>query len=269
MSTDNRSGMRAFSELADTKLHWKFDSSSVIPERGDREYVLFTDDEPVASAQAIWQQGTSFETQLQVVEGTYSVTMDLTLPALAAHCRKEGEPTDAAVFTWTHWDFSGSVATGYSGFITTADGRKFSWSPDYLMGVATIRYSLRDASGNSLLSITGTVGGAGQGNMHVSPALAADPDGPALCAVAFTLCNEQALGLHPGAAIQTEPVLFTGRARKPSQPLVVKGPLSILMLGLFVAGCVSVFFSVTIFAICFVAFFALVIILSVYKKLFQ
>jgi hypothetical protein len=225
--------MRSFSELAGADLHWEFDTSSIIPNTGDRHYVLFRGAEPVVTAQAKWEKLASFEVALEAGEGTYFVHMDLTASPLTAVVWKAGTEFSAAGFSLTAWS-----STTFAGTITTASGRTLTWKPKMQLGLPTTEGLLLAPDGSILLSIVAKTGSTTSGKLRISPALAADPDRAALSALAFALCNEQGLLLHlaPGIASNTNPEArhaYRLRAFRPQEGVGAWGPVTTGKFGLF------------------------------------
>jgi hypothetical protein len=251
--------MRSFSELAGADLHWAFDTSPIIPNTGDRHYVLFRGSEPVVTAQCKWEKLVSFEVALEAGEGTYFVHMDLTATPLQAVVWKAGTSFSAAGFSLTAWS-----SFAFAGTITTASGRTLTWQPKTLLGVATIEGLLVAPDGTILLSIVAKTGSTVSGKMQISPALAADPDRAALCALAFALCNEQGLSLHLAPGLGGEQrIRYRLRAPRPDDAVgaisVVTGKLGVVMLALLLGTMVLWIFSMTLWTIDMFLFFAVMI----------
>lgn len=206
--------MRSFSELAGVELHWEFDTSSIIPTAGDRHYVLFRGSEPVVTAQSKWEKLVYFEVALEAGEGTYFVHMDLTASPLKAVVWKAGTSVSVAGFSLTAWS-----TVAFAGTVTTASGRTLMWQPATMLGFPTTKCLLIAPDRGLLLSMVAKTGSTTSGKMRISTALAADPERAALCALAFALCNEQALFLHlaPGLAA-------TGQQPRPRYSLQPPGP---------------------------------------------
>jgi hypothetical protein len=263
--------MRSFSELAGFELHWEFDTSSVIPNTGDRHYVLFHGSEPVVTAQSKWEKLVSFEVALEAGEGTYFVHMDLTATPLKAVVWKAGTSSSAAGFSLTAWS-----SFFFAGTITTAAGRTLTWQPKSVLGFPTTQGLLVASDGTILLSIVPKSGSTVSGKMQISAALAADPDRAALIALAFALCNEQGLLLHlaPGRGTDgNHEQRMRWRLRVPSRDdvvgasgIVVTGKLALFILALFLGSMVLWMFSMTLEWIDMFLFFAVVIVLMFRSK---
>jgi len=112
--------------------------------------------------------------------------------------------------------------------------------------------------------------------MQISPALAADPDRAALIALAFALCNEQALYLHlaPGLSSpgQERSIQHRLRAPRPGEGVgsvgaVTTGWLGYLMLALVLGTFVLWIFSTTLWLIDTLALFALVFVVLAVARL--
>jgi hypothetical protein len=193
--------VRSFSELAGADLHWDFDTSPIIPARGDRHYVLFSGAEAVTTAQSKWEKLVFFEVVLEAGEGTYFVNMDLTASPLQAVVWKAGPSFSVAGFSLTAWSTS-----AFAGTITTASGRTLKWLPKTFFGLPTTTGLLVAPDGSILLSIVARTGSTTSGKMRISSELANDPECPALIGLAFALCNEQALYLHlaPGLGVDKQ-----------------------------------------------------------------
>ncbi len=227
--------MRSFSELAGANLHWEFDTSPIIPNTGDRHYVLFRGSEPVVTAQSKWEKLVCFEVVLEAGEGTYFVHMDLTASPLQAVVWKAGTAFSAAGFRLTSWS-----STTFAGIITTASGRTLTWHPKMQVGLPTRTGLLIAPNGSILLSIDPKTGSTTSGSLQISSALAGDPDRAALITLAFALCNEQGLLLHlaPGIASGTnrEPrFAYRLRAFRPHEGVGAWGPVTTGKFGLFLA----------------------------------
>jgi hypothetical protein len=263
--------MRSFSELAGANLHWEFDSSPVIPTTGDRHYVLFRGPEPVVTAQSKWEKLVSFEVALEAGEGTYFVHMDLTATPLQAVVWKAGTSFSAAGFSLTAWS-----STAFAGTITTASGRTLTWQPKTLLGLPTHEGLVVARDGTILLSIVAKSGATVSGKMQISPALAADPDRAALCALAFALCNEQGLYLHlaPGMGTNTNHerrMRYRLRVPRPDDAVgawapVVTGKFGLFILVLLLGTFVLEFFSMTLWYIDFFLLFAVVFGVSFWSR---
>jgi hypothetical protein len=257
--------MRSFSELGGADLHWEFDTSSIIPNTGDRHYVLFRGPEPVVTAQTSWEKLVSFEVALEVGEGTYFVHMDLTARPLQAVVWKAGTSFSAAGFSLTAWS-----STAFAGTITTASGRTLTWKPRTLLGIPTIECLLVAPDGTILLSILPKSGSTVSGNMRISPALAADPDRAALIALAFALCNEQGLSLHLAPGLGTngnheQRLRYRLRAPRADDAVgamgaVVTGKFGLFILALFLSSMVLWMFSTTLATIDIFLFFAVILV---------
>ena len=226
--------MRSFSELAGADLRWEFDTSPIIPNTGDRHYVLFRGTEPVITAQAKWEKLLSFEVALEAGEGTYFVYMHLTGTPLQAVVWKAGTSFSVAGFYLTAWSTS-----AFAGIITTAGGRTLGWRPKTLLGLPSTKGLLVAADGSILLSIVAKTGSTTSGKMWISPALAADPDRAALGALAFALSNEQALYLHlaPGLGASTNQEArhrYLLRAPRPDDAVGPMGAVATGKFGLFI-----------------------------------
>jgi hypothetical protein len=251
--------MRSFSELAGADLHWAFDTSPIIPNTGDRHYVLFRGSEPVVTAQSKWEKLVSFEVALEAGEGTYFVHVDLTAKPLQAVVWKAGTSYSAAGFSLTAWS-----SFAFAGTVTTASGRTLTWQPKTLLGMPTTEGLLVAPDGTILLSIVAKTGSTVSGKMRISPALAADPDRAALCALAFALCNEQGLSLHLAPGVGGEQrIRYRLRAPRPDDAVgamgaVVTGKLGMFILALFLGAFVLEFFSMTLWYIDFFLLFAVV-----------
>jgi hypothetical protein len=240
--------MRSFSELAGARLHWEFDTSPIIPTAGDRHYVLFGGSEPVVTAQCKWEKLVSFEVALEAGEGTYFVHMDLTASPLKAVVWKAGTSVSVAGFSLTTWS-----TTAFAGTITTASGRTLLWQPKTFLGVPTTTCLLIAPDRGLLLSVVAKTGSTTSGKMQISPALAADPDRAALCALAFALCNEQALYLHlaPGLATnsgQERHVRRRLQAPGPNDAVGAVGPVTTGKFGLFILALLLASFVLWIFS---------------------
>ena len=263
--------MRSFSELAGADLHWKFDSSPIVPATGERHYVLFRGSEPVVTAQSKWEKLVSFEVALEAGEGTYFVHMDLTASPLKAVVWKAGTSFSAAGFSLTAWS-----STAFVGTITTAGGRTLTWQPKTLLGLPTNEGLLVAPDGSILVSIVAKSGSTTSGKMQISPALAADPDRAALSALAFALCNEQGLFLHlaPGLATsrnQEQRIHHRLHAPRPDDAVgawgaAVTGRLGLLVLALFGGTMVLWIFSMTLWTIDMFVFFAVMMGLMVRSR---
>src|SRR5579864_3790050 len=160
--------MRSFSELGGADLHWEFDTSPIIPDTGDRHYVLFDGSEPVVTAQATWQKLVFFEVALESGDGTYFVRIDLAATPLSAVVWKAGTSLSVAGFTLTAWSTS-----AFAGRVDTAGGRVLQWQPKTVLGLPTTRYELTAPPGGVLLSMVAKTGSTTSGKMQISPALAA------------------------------------------------------------------------------------------------
>jgi hypothetical protein len=226
--------MRSFSDLSGAELHWEFDTSPIIPATGGRHYVLFRGSEPVVTAQSKWEKLVSFEVALEAGEGTYFVHMDLTASPLQAVVWKAGTSFSAAGFSLTAWSTS-----AFAGAFTTASGRTLAWQPKTVFGLPTTKGLLIAPDSGILLSVVAKTGSTTSGKMQISPALAADPDRAALCALAFALCNEQALFLHlaPGLASNTSQgsrLRYRLRAPGPNDAVGAVGAVTTGKFGLFI-----------------------------------
>jgi hypothetical protein len=264
--------MRSFSELAGAELHWEFDTSPIIPTSGDRHYVLFRGSEPVVTAQCKWEKLVSFEVALEAGEGTYFVHMDLTASPLKAVVWKAGTTVSVAGFTLTAWS-----TTAFAGVITTASGQTLTWQPKTVLGMPSTTGLLIAADRGLLLSVVAKTGSTTSGKMQITPALAADPDRAALCALAFALSNEQALFLHlaPGLAPTT------GRERRFRYSLrppgtndevgpvgaVTTGKLGLFIAALALGSFVLWIFSTTLEVIDILLLTVVVLVLSVRSKI--
>jgi hypothetical protein len=227
--------MRSFSELAGAELHWEFDTSPIIPTSGDRHYVLFRGREPVVTAQCKWEKLVSFEVALEAGEGTYFVHMDLTASPLKAVVWKAGTSVSVAGFSLTAWS-----TAAFAGIISTASGHTMMWRPKTFLGLPTTKGLLIAPDRGLLLSVVAKTGSTTSGKMQITPALAADPDRAALCALAFALCNEQALFLHlaPGLAPtggRDRRFRYGLRAPGPNDAVGAMGAVTTGKLGLFIA----------------------------------
>jgi hypothetical protein len=263
--------MRSFSELAGIDLHWDFDGSPVIPTRGNRHYVLFRGAEPVVTAQSKWEKLVYFEVALEVGEGTYFVHMDLAATPLKAVVWKAGTSFSAAGFVLTAWS-----SAAFAGTITTASGRTLKWQPKTLLGLPTITGLLVAPDGSILLSIVPRSGSATSGKMLISPGLAADTECAALIALAFALCNEQALSLHlaPGLAgneHHEQHLRYRLRAPRADDAVgatgaVTAGKLGYFLLALFLSTFVVWIFSTTLEVIDIIVVMVIFMSLSVWNK---
>jgi hypothetical protein len=263
--------MRSFSELAGAKLHWEFDTSPIIPTTGDRHYVLFRGSEPVVTAQCKWEKLVSFEVAMEAGEGTYFVHMDLTASPLKAVVWKAGTSVSVAGFSLTAWSTS-----AFAGTVTTASGHTMIWQPKTFFGLPTTKGLLIAPDRGLLLSVVAKTGSTTSGKMQISPALAADPDRAALCALAFALCNEQALYLHmaPGLATNTgqeRRLRYRLRAPGPNDAVgamgaVTTGKFGLLILALLLGSFVLWIFSTTLEVVDILLLTVVVLGLSVWSK---
>jgi hypothetical protein len=261
----------SFSELAGADLHWKVDSSPVIPAAGDLDYVLFRGSEAVVTAHVNWEKFVFFEVAVESGEGTYFVHMDLSASPLRAVVWKAGSSLSAAGFTLTAWSTS-----LFAGTIATAGGRVLTWRPKTLLGLPTTKGLLVGADGSILLSVAPKTGSATSGKMQISSALAADPDRAALVALAFALCNEQALYLHlaPGLAREEKRGAGISHLLHVPRPNEAVGPMGVVTTGRFgqligVLVLASFFlwiFSTTLEVIDIILVFVVFLVLSVWTK---
>jgi hypothetical protein len=215
--------MRAFSELAGLDLHWSFDTSPVIPSHGDRHYVLFAGQGPVAEAQASWLRFVSFDAYVESQEGTYAAHLDLRTPGRPGVAWRVGSSTSLAGSTVSRQATIKGVAVSSESTITCADGSSLTFRPQSALGATTQPYNLLDASNSVLLEISpATAESPTTGHLCISAAAASRPDLPALVALAFALANEQFLGLH--LALDQGGLRFTG---------MFKALMGLLIFGIF------------------------------------
>lgn len=197
-------GMRSLADLTGVDLRWSFDTSSVIPEAGDRHYVLFSGQEAVVTAQASWLRMDHFDVVMEAGEGSWFVHLDLKTAGRDGVVWKAGERTSQAGFRLTHdasirlGDFNmahdGSLIV--TGAISCASGRQLEWRTKTLNGAISGGYELVSSEDEVLLYIQAAVGKTTAGTMHIDASLATNAELPALVALAFALANEQALMLH-------------------------------------------------------------------------
>ncbi|HXC77376.1 MAG TPA: hypothetical protein VNU19_10015 [Candidatus Acidoferrum sp.] len=183
--------MRSYSELAGKDLRWHVDLGYKVPVEAERHYVLYEADEPVVTAQAIWERLVFFDLVTESGEGTYQVHIDLTDAKRRSVAWKAGESTSLAGFVL---ESEGPITA--KGWITTASGRSLIWEPTLSFG---LEYVVFAPAGPRLITVSAAlehrIGGTA-GNMLIASEAAGDPELPALAGLGFALACEQVMLLH-------------------------------------------------------------------------
>lgn len=182
--------MRSLGELVGKSLVWRADLGLAINPNTERHYVLWDGQEPVVTAQVIWERQKFFDVIMECGEGTYQAHLDLTRPDRPSVAWKTGEEFSLAGLTVTS---EGLITC--EGLIKTHSGRNLVLAPTRQVGY---EYTIFAAGGPRMLTIAAfakAIGG-NPGEMSIAPEEATDIEMPALVLMAFAVANEQVRLLH-------------------------------------------------------------------------
>lgn len=184
--------MQAFAQLTGRHLQWQTDLGLLVQRKDHHGYTLHDGPETVATGYVTWERLKTFDFVMESGDGVYQVHIDLRDPGKRpAVVWRSGEEASIAAFQlWSE----GSVTV--RGWITTASGRVLAMQPISDPG---IEYVVFPPDGQALFSVAAALRfaiGVRPGHMFIAPEESADPELPALVALAFSLACEQSLRLH-------------------------------------------------------------------------
>jgi hypothetical protein len=182
--------MRSLGELVARELVWQADVGMAIDPSIERHIVLWDGQEPVVTAQIMWERQKFFDVILECGEGTYQAHIDMTRPDRMSVAWKTGEDHSLAGLIVTS---EGLITC--EGLINTNGGRRLVFAPTRQIGY---EYTIFAVGGPRLLTLAAFGKGIGgnPGHMSIEPEEATDVEMPALVAMAFAVANEQVRLLH-------------------------------------------------------------------------